>query len=111
MNQIANPAGIFTTPANFVQESTLPTPFDRPLSPAWQCLAWETENHTSTPAHGHFSSAQYAVWDGERFTVKDYITQREYTDQAYKPLIEHRFSHMDFWLGGGKIILVGFGTV
>ena len=30
------------------------------------------------------------------FTVKDYITQREYTDQAYKPLIEHRFSHMDF---------------
>ncbi|MGC6508678.1 MAG: metallophosphoesterase [Myxococcota bacterium] len=95
MNQIANPAGIFYHASQFVQDSSYQhlltghshLPGNVPLG--------DGKSYINTGSWT-FSSAQYAIWDGERFTVKDYITQREYTDQAYKPLIEHRFSHMDF---------------
>lgn len=44
-----------------------------------------------------FGSAQYATWDGTRFQVFDWITKREYTDEAYRPLLERRYHHMDFF--------------
>lgn len=43
-----------------------------------------------------FNSAQYALWDGERFTVRDWIRDREYGDAAYRPILSGRFSHMSF---------------
>jgi UDP-2,3-diacylglucosamine pyrophosphatase LpxH len=43
-----------------------------------------------------FGSAQYARWDGERFSVHDWISKKTYTDQAYRVLIERRLHHMDF---------------
>jgi UDP-2,3-diacylglucosamine pyrophosphatase LpxH len=43
-----------------------------------------------------FSSAQYALWDGEGFTVRDHITGRVYGDAAYVPLFERRYHHLNF---------------
>ncbi|MFT4976985.1 MAG: UDP-2,3-diacylglucosamine pyrophosphatase LpxH [Myxococcota bacterium] len=43
-----------------------------------------------------FGSAQYARWDGDRFSVQDWVSGKEYTDQAYRPLLERRYHHMDF---------------
>jgi UDP-2,3-diacylglucosamine pyrophosphatase LpxH len=47
-----------------------------------------------------FNSAQYAVWDGERFTVRDWIRDKTYGDAAYRPILSGRFKHMgyeDWW--------------
>ena len=43
-----------------------------------------------------FSSAQYALWDGESFTVRDWISGQTYGDAAYVPLSERRYHHLDF---------------
>ncbi|MEL6345289.1 MAG: hypothetical protein AAFV53_19440, partial [Myxococcota bacterium] len=43
-----------------------------------------------------FGSAQYARWDGERFEVRDWISGKQYRDEAYQPLHDRRFHHMDF---------------
>jgi len=34
-----------------------------------------------------FASAQYAVWDGEDFTVRDWISGKVYEDELYLPLL------------------------
>ena len=43
-----------------------------------------------------FGSSQYARWDGAQFTVHDWNTGKQYTDEAYRPLMERRHHHMDF---------------
>jgi len=43
-----------------------------------------------------FNSRQYAVWDGEGFTVRDWRTGRVYDDRAFLPLKDRRFAHMSF---------------
>ncbi len=43
-----------------------------------------------------FNSAQYALWDGEKVTVADWITGRVYDDRAYIALQDKRFQHMNF---------------
>ncbi len=35
-----------------------------------------------------FGNAQYAVWDGERFVLRDWITGRIYADENYRPIFE-----------------------
>lgn len=95
MNQIANPAGIFYHAKSFLEQSE------------YQYLL---TGHSHLPGHikfdngkvyintgsWTFNSAQYALWDGHDFTVKDHITGATYTDRAYQPLIEHRYEHMNF---------------
>lgn len=47
-----------------------------------------------------FNSSTYAVWDGRDFVVRDWLSGREYGDQAYLPLLERRYRHMlflDWW--------------
>ena len=41
-----------------------------------------------------FNSAQYAHWDGEQMTVRDWITGRTYGDHAYRPLIDGRYRYV-----------------
>jgi UDP-2,3-diacylglucosamine hydrolase len=43
-----------------------------------------------------FNSSQYALWDGESFQVRDWISGRRYGDAAYKPILERSFKHMSF---------------
>jgi UDP-2,3-diacylglucosamine hydrolase len=43
-----------------------------------------------------FNSAQYALWDGASFVVKDWITGRRYGDDAYRPILDERYKHMGF---------------
>ena len=43
-----------------------------------------------------FNSSQYALWDGERFVVRDWIRDKEYGDAAYRPILSGRFKHMSF---------------
>ena len=71
---------------------------------------WVVTGHSHFPGHVQiaeeriyintgswtFNSSQYALWDGEKFEVRDWITQKVYTDRAYQPLIERRFKHMGF---------------
>ncbi len=35
-----------------------------------------------------FRNAQYGVWDGENFVVRDWLTGRVYADENYKPIFE-----------------------
>lgn len=47
-----------------------------------------------------FNSSTYAVWDGQDFTVRDWMSGREYRDQAYRPLVDRRYRHLlflDWW--------------
>lgn len=41
-----------------------------------------------------FSSAQYALWDGQDFSVRDWVSGRLYGDGAYRPLIDGHLAHM-----------------
>ena len=43
-----------------------------------------------------FGSTQYARWDGERFSVHDWVKNKTYDEQYYQPLLSRRFRHMDF---------------
>jgi hypothetical protein len=43
-----------------------------------------------------FNSAQFALWDHGEISVHDWITGRQYTDGAYRHLIEGRAAHMNF---------------
>ena len=43
-----------------------------------------------------FNSSQYALWDGEDLVVRDWIRGREYSDDAYRPILSGRFAHMSF---------------
>jgi UDP-2,3-diacylglucosamine pyrophosphatase LpxH len=56
-----------------------------------------------------FNSSQYAYFDGQTITVRDWITGRVYDDRAYLPLLDGRFRHMGFmewwrenYLGWGR---------
>ncbi len=47
-----------------------------------------------------FNSATYAVWDGRSFTVRDWLSGREYGDRAYRALADRRWRYltfMDWW--------------
>ncbi|MFZ5478548.1 MAG: metallophosphoesterase family protein [Myxococcota bacterium] len=43
-----------------------------------------------------FGWAQYARYAGGEFTVRDWITGREYRDDLYKPLLEGHLDHLTF---------------
>lgn len=43
-----------------------------------------------------FSSAQYALWDGERFEVRDWISGKIYGDVLYQGILDGRYKHMSF---------------
>lgn len=43
-----------------------------------------------------FNSTTYAVWDGQDFLVRDWLTGREFDDRAYQALLDRRFRHLDF---------------
>lgn len=43
-----------------------------------------------------FNSSTYAVWDGNDFVVRDWLTGREFGDRAYRRLVEGDFRHMHF---------------
>ncbi len=47
-----------------------------------------------------FNSSTYAVWDGNDFIVRDWLSGREFRDQAYRPLVDRRYRHLlflDWW--------------
>jgi len=41
-----------------------------------------------------YNSAQYAMWDGAEFIVRDWISGRVYDDAAYRPLIDSPLNDM-----------------
>lgn len=43
-----------------------------------------------------FGNSQYAVWDGNQVTVRDWISGKTYDDRLYQPLMDRRFKHMGF---------------
>ncbi|NOY24492.1 MAG: hypothetical protein GXP62_01330 [Oligoflexia bacterium] len=43
-----------------------------------------------------FNRATYAVWDGKRFTVRDWLTNREFGDRSYRALVDRSFRHLDY---------------
>ncbi len=43
-----------------------------------------------------FNSSTYAVWDGQDFVVRDWMTGREFGDRAYRALVDRRWRHLDF---------------
>jgi UDP-2,3-diacylglucosamine pyrophosphatase LpxH len=44
-----------------------------------------------------FGSSQYAVWDGTRFEVKDWMSGRAYGDELYRPALTGALDEKDFW--------------
>jgi UDP-2,3-diacylglucosamine pyrophosphatase LpxH len=42
-----------------------------------------------------FHSAQYAIWDGSRMEVRDWLSGRSFGDESYRPLMERRIQHLD----------------
>ena len=43
-----------------------------------------------------FASSHYAIWDGKGFTVKDWITGREFTKEFYEPVLDGRVHERNF---------------
>ncbi|MEC8422394.1 MAG: hypothetical protein VX000_01385, partial [Myxococcota bacterium] len=43
-----------------------------------------------------FNSAQYALWDGEQFAVRDWISGKVYGDALYRGIIDRRHKHKSF---------------
>jgi len=43
-----------------------------------------------------FNSTSYAVWDGQSFTVRDWLSGRVFGDRAYRPLVQGSFRHLHF---------------
>ncbi len=43
-----------------------------------------------------FNWAQYLRYEGGEFTVKDWISGREYRDELYRPLLDGDLDHLDF---------------
>ena len=41
-----------------------------------------------------YNSSQYALWDGEGFVVRDWISGREYGDRVYRPLMNPALKEM-----------------
>jgi hypothetical protein len=41
-----------------------------------------------------FNSSQYALWDGQDFQVRDWMTGHTYQDEAYHRLMTHDLSHI-----------------
>ena len=44
-----------------------------------------------------FGSSQYAVWDGQRFEVKDWMSGRTYGDELYQAALSGEIDEKDFW--------------
>ena len=44
-----------------------------------------------------FAAAQYVVWDGEDFVVRDWITGREYREDLYRSMLDGSLDEKDFW--------------
>ena len=42
-----------------------------------------------------FRSTTYAHWDGQEFTVQDWLRKKIYDDRLYRPLLDRRWRHMD----------------
>lgn len=95
MNQIANPSGIFYNASEFLKQSEYTHLVTGHSHLPGKVQITDKKSYVNTGSWT-FSSAQYAIWDGSSFSVHDYITKKEYTEHAYRPLIEHRFDHMDF---------------
>ena len=94
MNQIADPAGIFENvrrtledaPYRYLVTGHSHLPGKVPLGDKFYI---NTGSWT-------FNSAQYAFWNGKEFSVQDWISKKKYHDEAYIPLLDRRFRHMDF---------------
>ena len=96
MNQIADPSGIFEP----IREELQDSPFDYIVTGhshlPGQVVFPNGKRYINTGSWT-FNSSQYAIWDGESFKVLDWETGKEYTDQAYKYLIDRRYRHMDIF--------------
>jgi len=44
-----------------------------------------------------FGSSQYAHWDGEGFSVADWISGRQYQDELYRPIMNGSIDEKDYW--------------
>ena len=103
--QLGNPGGIFET----VQERLKELP-QRYLITGHTHLPgiveFENKGYINTGSWC-FDASQYLVWDGEKFTLKDWITEAELTDEAYRPLIDGTWKALDF-LGWWKENYRGF---
>ena len=94
MNQIADPAGIFENVRTKLEESDF-----KYLITGHSHLPGKVpigEKFYINTGSWTFNSAQYALWDGKQFTVRDWISNKEYQDAAYRPLLDRRFRHMNF---------------
>ena len=95
MNQIGDPACIFEN----IRDDLADAPY-RYVVTGHSHLPGMIEVHPGryyvNTGSWTFSAAQYALWDGQHFTVQDWITGRTYDDRMYRPLYDRRFHHMDF---------------
>lgn len=104
-SQLGNPRGVFTA----VQERLKEIP-QRYLITGHTHLPGIVElgdkGYINTGSWA-FDASQYLVWDGEKFMLRDWQTQKEITDQAYRPLVEGEWKDLDF-LGWWKENYRGF---
>ena len=96
MNQIADPAGIFRN----VHQTMLDEDFTYLLtghSHLPGIIQIDTKKTYVNTGSWTFNSAQYAIWDGNSFSVHDWLSGKRYGDHAYRALAERRYEHMDFF--------------
>lgn len=43
-----------------------------------------------------YAWAQYAHWDGDSFTVRDWLSGKEYRDELYRPTLDGELDNLDF---------------
>ncbi|MCB9778291.1 MAG: metallophosphoesterase family protein [Alphaproteobacteria bacterium] len=100
-NQLGDAAGMFRFMRDFLVESpyrVLVTGHSH-LPGRVQVAPGKTYVNTGSWT---FNSSSYAVWDGQDFVVRDWLTGQTHDDRAYRQLVSGAFDHIDFldwWRG------------
>ncbi len=95
MNQISDPANLFEEVRSVLNSGSFQYLVTGHSHLPGKVQVGENRTYINTGSWT-FASSQYTVWDGEDFIVRDWMSGQEYTDHAYKPLLDRRYRHMDF---------------